>query len=177
MKFIASFALAVMLAGFVAPIPALAHNSLISSDPANEAKVESSPQAINLTFDQPVQPGEQFNTITVIGPGNTTWDTNSQPNITDNSVSFPIRPLGPAGEYQVNYRVLSADGHPVNGTLKFSLTTAGQGTPATALPNQSANDSQPENGGIPFWIWLAGALVLLGVGVVIALRGGKSDQP
>ncbi|GLZ41291.1 copper resistance CopC family protein [Actinokineospora sp. NBRC 105648] len=158
--------------------PALAHNQLVSSNPADKASLETGPGTIELTFDQPVQAGENLNTLVVVGPaGKDQWQAGKAA-VRGNVVSAPLRPLGPAGEYRVGYRILSADGHPVTGEIKFTLTKAGNGTPAPA--EEVAQDtgtpaaSTPDDGGVPVWVWIGGAVLLLGAGIVLAMRLGGS---
>ncbi|MDQ2583111.1 copper resistance CopC family protein [Saccharothrix yanglingensis] len=177
MRRVVSLLLAGLVAGAVVlgtAGTAFAHNVLISSDPADGARLESGPAAITLTFDQPVQAGEKFNTITVTGPEGTRWEAEGEPTVKNNSVTFPVRPLGPAAEYAVGYRILSADGHPVTGSLKFTTTSAGDGTPAPAESSGTAGSAAAQDGGgVPIWVWIAAAVVLLGGGVFLALRGGS----
>jgi methionine-rich copper-binding protein CopC len=149
--------------------PASAHNSLVSSNPTNEAKVEQSPSSVELTFDQPVQKGEGLNTITVSGPDNTGWKTGTV-EVASNIVSAPLDELGPAGAYRIAYRIVSADGHPVSGEVTFTLANAGNGT------GTEVAESSEDDGGLPIWVWIAGAVVLLGAGLTVALRIG-SKQP
>lgn len=151
--------------------PAAAHNTLVSSDPADGASLASGPQRVTLVFDQPVNSG--FNTVTVTGPGDTRW-TAGQVVTNDNTVTTDMLPLGPAGEYTIGYRVVSADGHPVTGTLRFQLTQAGGGTPATA-GQPAATEQQAD--GAPAWPWVLAALALLGAGVLLGLRVTRSRQP
>jgi hypothetical protein len=157
---------------------ASAHNVLISSDPAKGASLETSPSKITLTFDAPVQPGN-VNQVAVTGPDGNSW-TEGTVEVTSNVVTTPLRPLGPAGEYTIGYRILSADGHPVSAEVKFTLTKAGTGTPAsakpTAAPDSPASDSSGGGGGIPVWIWIIGAVVLLGAGFTLALRVGRTEK-
>jgi methionine-rich copper-binding protein CopC len=154
--------------------PALAHNVLISSDPANGSSVAAGPPKISLTFDQYVQ-GADVNQIAVTGPGGGQW-AEGPISVVNNVISAPLRPLGPAGKYTVGYRVLSADGHPVTGELTFTLTTAGTGTPATVdaakSPGGSSQAASPASTGVPIWVWIAGAVVLLAIGLTVALRSG-----
>ncbi|TCP54087.1 hypothetical protein EV191_103128 [Tamaricihabitans halophyticus] len=164
--------------------PALAHNQLIESDPADGATVQSSPAEVTLTFDQPVQPGD-FNQIAVTGPDGDSW-VDGTATVDSNKVSARVLSLGPAGEYTIGYRILSADGHPVEGQTRFELTKAGTGTPAPSAPQQAPADSpdaQPagegdteESGGVPLWVWIGGAVLLLGAGLFFALRGGRSSN-
>jgi len=159
--------------------PALAHNVIIGSDPANNASVAAGPSTISLTFDQYVQ-GADVNQIAVTGPNGGQW-AEGPISVVNNVISAPLRPLGPAGKYTVGYRVLSADGHPVTGEFSFSLTAAGAGTPATvdaARSPGSASQAAPASSstGIPIWVWIAGAVVLLALGLTVALRtGGKAS--
>lgn len=154
---------------------AFAHNVLVGSDPKDGSRLESGPAAITLTFDQPVQAGEKFNTVTVTGPEGTRWEAEGEPTVKNNSVVFPVRPLGPAAEYTIGYRVLSADGHPVTGSIKFTLTKAGAGTPAPAPADPGSAPVPDGAGGVPIWVWIVGAVVLLGGGAFLALRGGAGS--
>ncbi|PPK68142.1 copper resistance protein CopC [Actinokineospora auranticolor] len=156
--------------------PALAHNQLISSNPADKAVVDAGPGTVELTFDQPVQAGANLNSIVVLGPdGKGQWQ-DGKAAVRSNVVSVPVRPLGPAGEYRVGYRILSADGHSVSGELKFTLTTAGNGTPAPADATATAagQTGGGDDGGLPVWVWIVGAVVLLGAGILLAVRVGGS---
>ncbi|GAA3364284.1 MULTISPECIES: copper resistance CopC family protein [Saccharopolyspora] len=153
--------------------PAFAHNTLVGSDPAEGAQLSSGPAEVRLTFDQPVRSGEGYNTITVVGPDGSFW-TDGQVRVEGTEVVAPVRPLGPAGEYTIGYRVLSNDGHPVSGKRGFTLTEAGTGTPA---PPPDADRAEPDSGGgMPIWPWIAGAVVLVALGLVLALRLGRSGE-
>ncbi|MCI2418585.1 copper resistance protein CopC [Saccharopolyspora sp. K220] len=169
---VAVLALAALLGGAGT---ALAHNVLVSSDPADGAQLAAGPREVRLTFDQPVRSGEGYNTVTVVGPDGSYW-TDGQMRVEGNTVIASVRELGPAGVYTIGYRVLSNDGHPVPGKVTFTLTTAGKGAPApppqtAEQPGQQAQSE--ESGGMPIWPWIAGAVVLVIVGLVLALRLGK----
>ncbi|GLY64132.1 copper resistance CopC family protein [Amycolatopsis taiwanensis] len=158
--------------------PALAHDVLLSTDPVKDASMETGPAKITLTFNAPVQGGD-LNQIAVTGPNGTQWAEGSV-SIDGNMVSAPVRPLGPAGVYTVGYRILSADGHPVQGQYTFTLTKAGNGTPAAAGgaaggPTGAASSSG--SGGVPVWVWVVGAVVLLAIGLTVALRMGRGRTP
>lgn len=153
---------------------ASAHNSLVGSNPAENASLDAGPPTVMLTFDQPVQEGEGLNSVAITGPDGKEWQ-GGPATVDSNVVSAPLRELGPKGTYTIGYRIVSADGHPVSGKVTFTLTRAGNGTPAAA----SANVSTPSDGsgGVPIWVWLVGAAVLLGAGLFVALRiGGKQPE-
>lgn len=146
--------------------PASAHSGLIDSDPADGASMSTGPQQVNLTFSDAVQAG--FSDVTVVGPDGRQWQA-AEPSEDGAVVSVPVRPLGPAGEYTIGYRVLSADSHPVQGSISFTLTRPGPGDTAPA----AAEDTET-GGSTPVWPWLVGAGVLLVLGGVAALRIGRS---
>ena len=87
------------------------------------------------------------------------------------------------------YRVVSDDGHPVTGTVSFTLTAPGPGgalpTPSAAAaapvpaPAPAAVDPQAsiqQSDGAPVWPWLVGAVVLVGAGAAAALRLGRQRR-
>ncbi|MBC6449259.1 copper resistance CopC family protein [Actinokineospora xionganensis] len=174
-------AFAVALFAIIGLAPAaFAHNQLVSSTPADKASLESGPSTIELTFDQPVQSGKGLNSVVVVGPNGTDQWQSGEASVRGNVVTAQVRALGPAGDYRIGYRILSADGHPVAGELKFSLTRAGNGTPAPVEATQNTGSAKAgeaqESGGVPVWVWIAGAVVLLGAGVFFAMRVGGGAQ-
>lgn len=175
-----------LLAGsalFAGTAPASAHTELIGSDPADGASSAAAPSRIALTFSEAVQTG--FTTVTVFGPDGAQWQAG--PSTQDGAVvTVPVRPLGPAGEYSVGYRVLSADSHPVQGLIRFTLTAPGPGTAVAPTPSRdgapdgvttsdgpASTSNGSDNGGTPVWPWITGAVLLLGTGVAMALRLGR----
>jgi methionine-rich copper-binding protein CopC len=156
-----------------AAAPAFAHSQLEGSDPADGASLDAGPPRISLTFNEDMPPG--FDVVTVVGPDGKVWQ-NGEVTTSGPTVSVPVAPLGPAGRYQVGYRVVSADGHPVQGTTSFTLTRAGSGTaPAQPAPATGPAAAAPSEGGggTPVWPWILGAVVLVGAGVAAALRLGR----
>jgi methionine-rich copper-binding protein CopC len=135
---------------------ASAHAVRIATDPAADTELATGPQRVSATFNEKLQP--QFAAMTVVGPDGNLWST-GDPQVEGAIISIAVRPLGPAGSYTVNYRVTSADGHPVSGSWSFRLTTASTGTPGPP----AAKQADTSGGGIPVWPFLvAGALVIGG---------------
>ncbi|TDV50864.1 copper resistance CopC family protein [Actinophytocola oryzae] len=168
------------LALFAFAAPASAHNTLVSSNPVENSSLDAGPQTVVLTFDQPVQEGEGLNSVAVTGPDGKQWQ-GGPADVDSNVVSAPVRELGPTGVYTIGYRIVSADGHPVSGKVTFTLTKAGNGTPAKASENTASvpgtGDDGSSGSGLPIWVWLVGAGVLLGAGLFVALRiGGKQPE-
>lgn len=167
------------LALLLGATPALAHTQFLDSDPADGARLDTAPEQVTLTFNEAI-PAE-FSTITVIGPDGTGYHTGDV-TAGENTVSTAVRPLGPAGRYEIGYRVISDDGHPVTGSVAFTLTAPGPGAstapsaaaPATQAPVEVEPAAAAGDGGMPAWPWIAGAAVLVVGGVAAALRLGRS---
>lgn len=150
--------------------PAFAHNTLIDSNPKDGAQVEAAPDTVTLKFNDDVQPGEG-NQIVVNGPGGTRWTSAAaKVDVDGTTASAKLPALGPAGKYTVAYRILSADGHVVKNVISFTLTKDGGGQSLSA----AAEDE--ESGGLPPWVWIGGAVLLLGAGLVFALRLGREQE-
>jgi copper resistance protein C len=142
---------------------ASAHAVRIAVDPANGAALNAGPQRVSATFNEKLQP--QFDAMTVVGPDGNLW-SDGDPSVDGAVISIGVRELGPAGTYTVNYRVTSADGHPVSGSWSFSLTVAGKGTPGppAAKPSDEVGD------GIPVWPFLIVGALIIGGGIWWAAR-------
>lgn len=152
-------------------LPAAAHDVLTGTDPVDGAQVEQGPDRVTLTFNNP--PNSGFATITVVGPGETHWERGAT-TVTDNRVSVGVAPLGPAGTYEIGYRIVSSDGHPVSGESRFTLTRPGTGTPnapAAADPASGTSEaSAGSSGGLPVWPFVVAAAVIVLGALVLALR-------
>jgi copper resistance protein C len=140
------------------------HNQLLSTNPPDHAYVAAGPARVSLTFDLPAQRG--LSTIIVTGPDGHQWQAGPATEQAA-TVTAPLRPLGPAGNYTVAWRIISADGHPVRGTFQFTLTTPGTGTPAT---DRASSTGDPASPGTPMWPWLAGAGAVVIAAGMLALR-------
>ena len=170
--------IACLIAGaavLVTAAPAAAHNALIGSDPKDKTSLDTGPSSVTLTFDQDVQGGQGINTISVVDANGGHYEVAGDPTIKDTTVSAKVNALGKAGQYKIGYRILSADGHPVSGELTFTLTKDGTGTPRQVQVSDLM-DNQPSDDGLPIWVWIVGAVVLLGGGVFFALRGGGGTK-
>ena len=158
---IAAVVAVLALAG--APV-ASAHAVRIATDPADNAALAAGPQRVSATFNEQMQP--EFAAMTVVGPDGNLWNS-GDPQVAGAVLSVGVRPLGPAGTYTVNYRVTSADGHPVSGSWTFRLTVAETGTPGPS----AAKPAEPAGGGgLPVWPFLVAGAVIIAAGILWAAR-------
>jgi copper resistance protein C len=139
-----------------------AHAARVSVDPAENAALSTGPAHVRATFNEDLQ--TTFAAMTVVGPDRNLWSS-GQPQVQGAVVSVGVRPLGPTGNYTVNYRVTSADGHVVGGSWSFRLTAPGSGTPGPA-----AGTSDTDIGDLPVWPFIVGAVVLVGGAVLWQVR-------
>ena len=151
--------------------PAFAHSRLEGSDPPDGAGLDVGPARVVLTFDEDMPPG--FDTLSVIGPDGKAWQ-DGEVTTSGSTVSVAVAPLGPTGRYQVGYRVVSADGHPVEGSTSFTLTKAGTGTPPAQPAPATSGAPGTSEGGSPIWPWIVAAAVAVAAATILALRLGRS---
>jgi methionine-rich copper-binding protein CopC len=155
------------IAVFVGYAPAGAHDIPVATVPADNSAMSTGPKTVSVTFDKPVQDG--FAELTVLGPGGTRW-TAGPPHVMGDTISAALGPLGPAGRYTVEYRIVSADGHPVSGSFGFSLTVSGSGHPEPATVTTQSAASPPAHGSFPTWPWIVAGGALLAAALLTARR-------
>ncbi|MEB7506048.1 copper resistance CopC family protein [Arthrobacter koreensis] len=129
----ASLLAAVLLAAFAAVLflaaPAHAHDELVSSNPADGAVLDAAPSEIELVFSSELMDlGNQV--IVEDAAGNNV--AASEPVLTRETLVQAVPALD-AGDYKVNWRAVSGDGHPITGTFSFTVNAAG-GAQETAAP-------------------------------------------
>ena len=116
-----------LLALLLLPTLVLAHAQLIGSNPGDGAVVASAPSPITLTFNEPVSPIA----IKLARPDGSVSLIDTVQG--DGAIIAIAPPEGLAnGSYALSYRVISEDGHPIGGTLGFSIGAPSAGGPAIA---------------------------------------------
>jgi copper resistance protein C len=106
------------LLGMSLPGQALAHGLLIQTVPAAEAVVAEPPVEISLSFNEQIE--ARFSGIDLLGPDGAAIAIGEIAVIDKNMVAPVLDSLLP-GVYQVDWHVLSADGHKVAGSYKFEV--------------------------------------------------------
>src|SRR4051812_15945790 len=149
----------------LAAAPASAHAALVATDPGNGTIVPDAPNKVTLTFSESVQliSGK----IQVLAPDNSRADQ-GEPTVNGNTVTIPLRSGGGRGTYLVSFRVISADSHPVGGSITYSVGAA------STAPSASVNDTKVDpvvRALIPVGKYLgyAGLVLLVGPALVLAL--------
>lgn len=126
---------------------ASAHAALISVEPVSGRILATAPKAVELRFNEAVTPGA----IQLIdGAGRARDD--ARVTTSGESISVAMPPDLPQGTAVVSYRVISQDGHPVAGSVIFSV-----GAPTATQPPANAD------GRLNALIWLSRIGVYLGL--------------
>ncbi|WP_298875444.1 copper resistance CopC family protein [uncultured Microbacterium sp.] len=175
--------------------PASAHDELVSTDPSADAVLETLPERITLTFSADVLTDAGATVVEVTDAAGTSL-ADGAPEPAGAEVTQAL--AGPAsGAVTVKWRVVSSDGHPIDGSFAFTVPeaaptpTSTPTTPASTSPSPAASASAaPTEAATPTaapveessaasplpWILLAVALVIVaGVLVyVFASRGRRN---
>jgi copper transport protein len=143
-----------LIAGLVALLSVLcfatvasAHASLVSTEPGDGSVLAQVPKTVQLQFNEAVTPA----VIRLIDAAGRTRD-DAAVRATDETIVITLPENLPRGTQVVSYRVISVDGHPVAGSMLFSI---GAVTGAAAIPTNA--------GSVSGLIWLARIGVYLGL--------------
>lgn len=185
-----------LVLGVAFALPARAHASLKSSDPAKNAQVQTLSK-VTLEFTESVR----FPVVVVRGPGGKQYE-NGAPVVDGPKVVQAVVPSAPAGDYTIAWRIVSSDGHPVEGEIPFTVVgspdapatddasaseaSSGSDGAQQTQDGQAAGDSQGDSGdvtaadtaaaqddqtGIPGWVWaVVFGIAGVGVGLYLSLR-------
>ncbi|MBX6383447.1 MAG: copper resistance protein CopC [Microbispora sp.] len=159
-------------------LPAQAHTSLKSSDPQKNAQVKTL-EKVTLEFADSVQ----FPVVVVRGEDGKRYEKGAPvvdgPKVTE-AVAGPV----PPGRYTIAWRVVSPDGHPLEGEIPFTVvgdqslgTATSAAAPdgaasapaAAAAPAPQAEDAGQT--GVPGWTWaVIFGIAGVGIGLFLSLR-------
>ncbi|WP_170169819.1 copper resistance CopC family protein [Nocardioides aurantiacus] len=120
--------------------PATAHAGLTSSDPRAGQRLTSAPEQVRLEFNEPIDPEFANVRIAVNGTFSSASVEVAAGVVTATPPERAVQ-RGTDARWTVAYRVVSEDGHPVVGTVKFVVAAAGDAVPSSAADNGSATSS------------------------------------
>lgn len=168
----------VIVGALVQSAPAYAHDQIISHTPTAGERVDAAPDAITLTLSSvPLDVGA---TIVVVDREQKEWNEGS-PQYNGTEIVQDLAENMPEGAYEVRWRVVSGDGHPLRDSFRFLvgintsselLTTSfadGAGTAAAG----SADDhsmSAARSPVSPTAVLIVGSAALLGLALILVGR-------
>lgn len=139
--------LAMLLSALCLATGASAHATLVSTEPGDGSILALAPKSVQLRFNETITPV----VVSVIDAAGKTRD-DATVRVAGDTIVVTLPDSLPRGTHVVSYRVTSEDGHPVAGSLMFSI---GAATGVVAKETRS--------GSVNGLIWLARIGVYLGL--------------
>lgn len=133
-----------VVAVLAAAAPASAHDELVSSSPVAGERLPSPPDEITLTFSADVL---DMGAEVVVADGEGTDWVAGDPLVASGTVVVPLQGGMPDAGYEVRWRVVSSDGHPISGLIPFTvgdaapIERAAPAETAAAAPGASTDDA------------------------------------
>jgi methionine-rich copper-binding protein CopC len=126
------------LLSFLMPA-ALAHSELVSSNPSASSNIQQLPEQIELEFNEELLNLGSGNSISIMTPSGE--DIGMGDASTEGAkINRLLNTTSETGQFQVTYRVASADGHVLNGSYTFNLIEG-------IIPiSENENAADPESG-------------------------------
>ncbi|MCU1520159.1 MAG: uncharacterized protein JWN19_544 [Arthrobacter sp.] len=182
---------AILIPAAVTATPALAHDSLSSTEPARDAVVATAPDTVSLTLSEPPLDSAQLKTsvLTVTdGAGKTVSDATVT--VSGPTLSTKIT-AGEPGAYTVLWRAVSSDGHPIEGKYSFTVQPPAAETPpvSSAAASSAAPAAQssapaaaapdmvppPDNSNAPLTLGIAAAMVAGALAITLFIRNRRKN--
>lgn len=129
-------ALLTLVGSAALPVTAAAHAELVDSEPADGAVLDAPPRQVVLTFDDELDPDSSRFAVTDAG-GGVVGEGEVDLQVADRNVLRGDVVTEAGASYTVSWTITGSDGHPIEGTLAFSVDEAEEAageTPDTAVP-------------------------------------------
>jgi copper transport protein len=158
------------VAALAAPASALAHGNLIRSDPPSGAVLPAPPSVVRLYFDDAVRPQSGMRAVRNSGGS----VLNGRPRVAGGGeLIIPLRARLPHGDYTILWRVLSDDGHPINGITTFAV---GAGRPPPKPAFAPPSEQRPFQT-LARWLFFAGILAAAGSALFRIAMPREAEPP
>lgn len=155
--------------------PASAHASVVASDPVDGSRLKSAPSIVTITFDEAVSLGS-IGYLHVTDQAGRKVDAGAayHPNGDDAEIADKLKSGLGDGTYTASFRVVSADSHPVAGTVRFVV---GNGVlSAATAAGSTVNHTTGGALDVARWMSFAGFALLVGSWLVLAAwQRGRGD--
>lgn len=115
---------------------AAAHASEVGSTPAADEVLAVAPTEVEVQFDSGLL---EMGAALVVRSAEEDSIVTGEPIVGENTLTVPVDPAAAPGEYEVAYRVVSADGHTVKGSFTYTVEGVAEAP--------SAADSAPAESG------------------------------
>ncbi|WP_304453432.1 copper resistance protein CopC [Nocardiopsis sp. YSL2] len=178
------------------PAPAMAHDVLTGSSPEDGDTLDTVPEEIVLSFNNPPLESAEASAIVVTGPDGEEYQDGAL--VFDGTdVSVPLRPIIESGDYTFAFQVVSSDGHPIQDSLEFTVSEeaaaaaapeetgepaedgapAAEGDEESADPSPAASTEADEGGPSMAALVVVGVVALAGIGAVVLVAVRLRNRP
>lgn len=143
---------------------ASAHVSVVSTSPDNNSTVDHLPARVVIEFNEPliIIGAENPNSVTVTSQSGASA-TSGEAQVSGSKISIALnQALTEIGNFTVNYRVVSGDGHKVSGSYNFTLVSEATEI-ASPAPAQKPKEAKSLWNSLPMY-GILGVLALLAIG-------------
>lgn len=144
-------------------IPAHAHDFIVSSTPSEQQHFPTAPALIELEFSAEIIPASPALLIQDAAR-NVVWE--AVPELNGRIATAPF-PALPDGAYRLNWSLVSADGHRLEGTIPFTLGTISD-APTPSPPSPPPGEAS--NGVSMGLLYGVGGLAAVGLLAVLLVR-------
>ncbi|WP_448006407.1 copper resistance CopC family protein [Agromyces bauzanensis] len=174
---LAGTVLAAAAIGLADAAPASAHDELLASSPEDGQVLDAAPASVELEFSNDII--EMGTAIIVVDAAGEELAA-GEPAIAGRTVTATLPADVADGEYQVRWRAVSADGHPIEGTIDFGVGAGATGEyPAEPTSDEASEhaddaeqadsqDAEETSAASDAWPIVAGVAVGLGVIALVA---------
>jgi copper transport protein len=148
---------------------ASAHAVVVGSDPADGARLAKAPAVVTIRFDEAV--GLNLGYLRVVDSAGRRVDTGnaSHPGGVGSSISVSLKSGVSDGSYLASFRVVSADSHPVGGSIRFVVGSGplgiGGGPSGTAVTDRWVATGLA----VSHWLSFAGVALVGGSWLIFTL--------
>ena len=173
-----AFLLGALFAGaFAFAAGASAHATLVASNPVNGSRLKAAPAQVTITFDEAVGLGS-VGYLHVVDQSGRRVDVGSAFHVNGQGAVIAVRLKNGLGDgtYTESFRIISADSHPVAGTVRFVV---GNGVLSTGAAGAGATTDHVTGWvfDVVRWLGYAGFAVLGGAWLLVTVWPGGRDEP
>lgn len=163
--------------------PAYAHDELVSTNPAADTTLEQAPSELELTYSGDIMDVAGANQVRVTNAAGETV-TEGEPEVDGTVVTQDLATQETDDTYTVTWRVVSSDGHPIQGTFTYTVG-AGADQSTESVVSEETEAQQPQSAGpvtaasqgmstgAKVALFLAAAAAMMGAAFVILAKTKK----
>lgn len=145
--------LAVCACALLAVSPVHAHTDLISTDPADGQTLNKAPRTVSLRFGEDLLAAG--NRLVATAADGTSVDLGA-PQVDGPVISATWPSAAAQGEFTLAYRTVAADGHPLEGRIRFNISQTSASPAPAASPSPVAQTQETSNPAL-----IAGPVILI----------------